>query len=162
VPIQQLQITSILGRFNGLAPDGYAIGLNIAYTTPRFMFQTYPKTWLDYYSGNGLIMSDPIVAWGFENAGTARWSELDDPAGVMAKAAEFGLAHGAVIVALSNDDRSICGFAKNAAEFTDAEIAELAENVAALHALTADLLQLAPETVAQLRKMSIMVTHPES
>jgi hypothetical protein len=73
-----------------------------------------------------------------------------------------GLAHGAVIVALSNDDRSICGFAKNAAEFTDAEIAELAENVAALHALTADLLQLAPETVAQLRKMSIMVTHPES
>ena len=107
-------------------------------------------------------MSDPIVAWGFENAGTARWSELDDPAGVMANAAEFGLAHGAVIVALSNDDRSICGFAKNAAEFTDAEIAELAENVAALHALTADLLQLAPETVAQLRKMSIMVTHPES
>jgi len=126
------------------------------------MFQTYPKIWLDYYSRNGLIMSDPMVAWGFENAGTARWSELDDPAGVMQKAAEFGLAHGAVIVALSDNDRSICGFAKNAAEFTDAEIAELAENVAALHALTADLSRLAPETVAQLPRMSIMVTHPET
>jgi LuxR family transcriptional regulator, quorum-sensing system regulator SdiA len=126
------------------------------------MFQTYPKIWLDYYSRNGMIMSDPTVAWGFENAGTARWSELDDPAGVMQKAAEFGLAHGAVIVALSDNDRSICGFAKNAAEFTDAEIAELAENVAALHALTADLSRLAPETVAQLRKMSIMVMHPET
>jgi LuxR family transcriptional regulator len=126
------------------------------------MFQTYPKIWLDYYSRNGLIMSDPMVAWGFENAGTARWSELDDPAGVMQKAAEFGLAHGAVIVALSDNDRSICGFAKNAAEFTDAEIAEFAQNVAALHALTADLSRLDPETVAQLRKMSIMVTHPET
>ncbi|MBR2574400.1 MAG: autoinducer binding domain-containing protein [Loktanella sp.] len=126
------------------------------------MFQTYPKIWLDYYSRNGMIMSDPTVAWGFENTGTARWSELDDPAGVMQKAAEFGLAHGAVIVALSDNDRSICGFAKNAAEFTDAEIAELAQNVAALHALTADLSRLDPETVAQLRKMSIMVTHPET
>lgn len=126
------------------------------------MFQTYPKIWLDYYSRNGLIMFDPMVAWGFENTGTARWSELDDSAGVMKKAAEFGLARGVVVVELSDDDRSICGFTKNAAEFTDAEIAELAENVAALHALTADLLRLDPETVTQLRKMSIMVTHPES
>lgn len=162
MPNKQPQITSILERFNGLAPNGYALGLNIAYTTPRFMFQTYPKIWLDYYSRNGLIMFDPMVAWGFENTGTARWSELDDSAGVMKKAAEFGLARGVVVVELSDDDRSICGFTKNAAEFTDAEIAELAENVAALHALTADLLRLDPETVTQLRKMSIMVTHPES
>ena len=162
MPIRQLQITNILGRFNSLVPDGYAIGLNIAYTTPRFMFQTYPKVWLDYYSCNGLLMSDPMVAWGFEHAGTARWSELDDPAGVMKKAAEFGLTHGAVVVALSDNDRSICGFAKASGEFTDSEIAELAENVTTLHNLTADLLRLEPDTVEQLRKMSIMVTHPQS
>lgn len=157
-----MQITSILERFNGLAPDGYALGLNIAYTTPRFMFQTYPKAWLDHYSRNGLLMTDPMVAWGFEHAGTARWSSLDDPAGVMQQAAEFGLTHGVVISEVSKDDRSICGFAKGPAEFSDAEIAELAENVRALHHLTADLLRLDPTTVDQLKKMSIMVTHPGS
>ncbi len=155
-----MQITSILERFNGLAPDGYALGLNIAYTTPRFMFQTYPKAWLDHYSRNGLLMTDPMVAWGFEHKGSARWSSLDDPAGVMQQAADYGLKHGVVIVEVSEDDRSICGFANGKAEFTDAEIAELAENVSALHHLTADVSQLEPATVDQLKKMSIMVTHP--
>ncbi|WP_026352205.1 autoinducer binding domain-containing protein [Yoonia vestfoldensis] len=162
MPATQLQITSILERFNGLAPDGYAIGLNIQYTTPRFMFQTYPKAWLDHYSRNGLLMSDPMVAWGFEHAGTARWSELSDPAGVMQKAAEFGLSYGVVITEVSEDDRSICGFARKSAEFTDAEIADLAKCVSALHAITADMSRLDPTTVDQLKKMSIMVTHPGS
>lgn len=157
-----MEITSILERFNGLAPDGYALGLNIAYTTPRFMFQTYPKSWLDHYSRNGLLMADPMVAWGFENTGSARWSALDDPNGVMQKAAEFGLTYGVVIAEMSEDDRSICGFANGSAEFSDDEIAALAENVRALHLLTTDLLRLDPATVEQLKKMSIMVTHPGS
>jgi LuxR family transcriptional regulator len=124
------------------------------------MFQTYRKAWLDHYSANGLIMADPMVAWGFEHSGSARWSELSDPSGVMKKAAEFGLTYGVVIAEVSDDDRSICGFANGAAEFTDAEIAELAENVSTLHSITADLSRLDPATVEQLKKMSIMVTHP--
>lgn len=126
------------------------------------MFQTYPKAWLDYYSGNGLIMADPMVAWGFENAGSARWSDLTDPTGVMKKAAEFGLHYGVVIAEVSDDDRSICGFANATGEFTDDQIAELAENVTTLHNITADLSRLDPATVDQLKKMSIMVTHPGS
>ena len=59
----QFEISETLDQLNQLAPTGYALGIHIEYTTPKFMFQTYPKAWLDYYSSNGLVMSDPMVAW---------------------------------------------------------------------------------------------------
>lgn len=158
----QLEISEILGKLNKQAPAGYALGLHISYTTPRFMFQTYPKPWLDYYSRNGLVMSDPMVAWGFENLGALRWSALEDPAGVMAKAGDFGMKYGIVVTAVSDDSRSICGFANAEREFTDPEIADIALNVTRLHDFTAEHSRLTPETVEQLKKMSIMVTHPGS
>lgn len=158
----QFKISETLGGLNTLAPAGYALGLHIAYTTPKFMFQTYPKAWLDYYSSNGLIMSDPMVVWGFENAGAQRWSQLDDPAGVMQKAKDFGMKSGVVVTASSGDSRSICGFANAEREFTDEEIAQLQADVSTLHENTADTAQLDHETVEQLKKMSIMVTHPGS
>ena len=156
----QSEISETLGTLNDLAPSGYALGIHIAYTTPKFMFQTYPKDWLDYYSSHGLVMSDPMVAWGFENTGSARWSSLEDPEGVMAKAAEYGLAYGLVVTVASDDSRSICGFAKSDSEFSDSEIAQITAAVQKIHDCTADTARLDPETVAQLKKMSIMVTHP--
>lgn len=158
----QIEINEILGDLNKQAPGGYALGLHIEYTTPRFMFQTYTKAWLDHYSSNGLIMSDPMVVWGFEHAGSSRWSDLDDPAGVMTQAAEFGMPYGVVIATTSDDIRSICGFANAEREFTDAEIAKLESDVVRLHEVTATQARLSPEIVDQLKKMSIMVTHPGS
>ena len=156
----QNQISETLGRIKTLAPAGYALGIHIAYTTPKFMFQTYPKDWLDYYSSKGLVMEDPMVAWGFENLGAARWSSLEDPSGVMKAAADHGLAYGLVVTVGDDESRSICGFAKSDAEFTDDEIAEISQAVANIHDATADTARLDPETVSQLKKMSIMVTHP--
>ncbi len=158
----QLEISEILGELNKQAPVGYALGLHIEYTTPRFMFQTYPKAWLDHYSSNGLIMSDPMVVWGFENSGSFRWSDLEDPAGVFTQAADFGMPYGVVIAAASDDIRSICGFANADREFTDAEIAKLEADVTRLHEFTATHARLSPEIVEQLKRMSIMVTHPGS
>lgn len=158
----QFEISKILGELNDLAPAGYALGFHIEYTTPKFMFQTYPKDWLDYYSSNGLIMSDPMVAWGFQEVGAKRWSELDDPAGVMTKAAEFGMPFGVVIATASDDSRTICGFARIGAEFADAEIAEIKERVLLIHENTAETAMLDAETIEQLKRMSIMVTHPGS
>ncbi len=158
----QFNISELLGNLGKLAPAGYALGLHIAYTTPKFMFQSYPKKWLDYYSQNGLVMSDPMVAWGFENVGTCRWSDLDDPAGVMQKAADHGMTHGVVCAIKTGESLSICGFARADREFTDEEISEIFNKVEYLHANTADKAQLLPETVQQLKNMSIMVTHPGS
>ncbi|MEL6682148.1 MAG: autoinducer binding domain-containing protein [Pseudomonadota bacterium] len=158
----QLEISEILGELNERAPAGYALGFHIEYTTPKFMFQTYPKDWLDYYSQNGLVMSDPMVAWGFEHTGHKRWSELDDPAGVMKQAADYGMKFGVVIAAEAGDHRSICGFANASGEFTDEEIAALETAVLQLHNSTAETAKLSPETVQQLKNMSILVTHPGS
>lgn len=158
----QLEISEILGELNSRAPAGYALGFHIEYTTPKFMFQTYPKNWLDYYSQNGLVMSDPMVAWGFENVGARRWSDLDDPAGVMKLAADHGMKFGVVITAASGESRSICGFANAEREFTDSEIVALEVAVGTLHDRTAEQAQLSAETVQQLKNMSILVTHPGS
>lgn len=160
MPQTQFEISQTLGDLGQLAPAGYALGLHIEYTTPMYMFQSYPKVWLDYYSQNGLVMSDPMVAWGFENTGSARWSDLEDPTGVLVKAASYGLSYGLVSATKSEDSLSICGFARNDREFSDSEIAIISEKIAFLHRSTANHAELTPETVKQLKKMSIMVTHP--
>lgn len=161
MPSSHLEICEILGELGGKAPAGYAIGLHINYTTPKFMFQTYPKSWLDYYSQNGLIMADPMVAWGFENAGTCRWSELEDPQGVMDKAAEFGLKYGLVCSDSSSGGLSIAGFAREDREFDDQEVDSIAQVLGRLHKATAETSALSDETISQLRNMSVLVTHPE-
>lgn len=158
----QFEISEVLGHLNKLAPTGYALGIHIQYTTPKFMFQTYPKTWLDYYSRNGLVMSDPMVAWAFEKVGAKRWSDLDDPAGVMEKAAEYGMTYGLVVSLASEDSRTICGFANADREFSDEEIAQIRAKVECIHNNTADTAKLDDNTVEQLKKMSIMVTHPSA
>lgn len=159
---KQFEISETLGQLNKLAPTGYALGIHIEYTTPKFMFQTYAKDWLDYYSSHGLVMSDPMVAWAFQEVGFQRWSDLDDPHGVMTKAAEFGMAFGLVVSIASDDSRTICGFANADREFSDEEIAEIEAHVANIHANTADTAQLDGNTIEQLKKMSVMVTHPGS
>jgi len=160
MPSSHLEICEILGELGEMAPAGYAIGLHITYTTPKFMFQTYKREWLEYYSQNGLIMADPMVAWGFENSGTCRWSSLTDPQGVMAKAAEFGLKYGVVCADNSNDSLSIAGFARGDREFDDAETEKVATTLARLHSETADAGALDDSTVKQLHAMSVLVTHP--
>ena len=119
----QLEIRHILGDLMDTATAGFALAFHVRFTTPSFLFQTYPKDWLDYYSQNGLVMSDPTVAWGFENTGAIGWSDLtaSDSAGVLAKAAEFGLKHGATCATGSDESRSIGSFARADRDFTDAE-----------------------------------------
>jgi LuxR family transcriptional regulator len=158
----QFEISEVLEQLGELAPAGYALGFHIAFTTPKFMFQSYPKPWLDYYSQNGLVMSDPMVAWGFEHTGTCRWSDLDDPAGVMKKAAEYGMPYGIVYASKTGDSLSICGFARSDREFSNDEIENISTMIENLHKSTADQAHLSPETIQELKNMSILVTHPGS
>lgn len=164
----QVEISAVLGELNELAPAGYAIGLQIEYTTPKFMFQTYSKAWLDVYAEKGLLMSDPTVAWGFEHVGHTRWSELrdNDPAGVLALAKEHGMAFGLQCACetaeIGDGIRSVGGFARGDRDFTDQEVDDISQRFNALHDSTESQAHLSDETVAQLRKMSILVTHPGS
>ncbi|MEO1639453.1 MAG: autoinducer binding domain-containing protein [Pseudomonadota bacterium] len=155
-------IGEMLSELHKIAPAGYALGVHMTHMAPKFVFQTYPKAWLDHYSANGLIMVDPMVAWGFENTGHERWSALDDASGVLKAAGEFGMKFGAVVVAESEASRSIGGFAHPDREFTDEELDALLQGVTAIHASTEDTAELSQETIDHLRKMAVMVTHPGS
>ena len=119
------QISELLGKLGEFAPEGYALGFHVQLTTTKFLFQTYRKDWLDHYSQNGLVMSDPIVAWSFENTGAKRWSDLDDPAGVLVTAAEYNMKYGVVCAISHGGTSSMAGCSRAEREYTDAEIDQL-------------------------------------
>lgn len=158
---QQAEIRDSLKKLKELAPSGFALAFHVRYTTPTFLFQTYPKAWLDFYSQNGLVLSDPTVAWGFENTGAARWSDLaaSDSAGVLVKAAEFGLKFGTTCAIEDSPNRSIGSFARADREFSDAENDEMVDLMSKMHEATANLKTLSPEIAAELRMMSVQFTH---
>lgn len=158
----KLNLSTRLGEFKNRALSGYAMGLHINFTTPTYFFQSYPRAWLDYYSKSGFLVNDPTVSWCFENTGVCRWSDMDDPAGVLTHAAEYGMKYGIVYATTTGGSHSMSGFARPDREYTDEEIAELVDRFEDLHMATRDQKALAPETIAQLKKMSILVTHPGS
>lgn len=156
------EIRRIMERLSEQSPSGFAIAFHIRYTTPDFLFQTYSKSWIDIYSQQGFVMHDPIVAWGFANTGTVRWSDLakDDPMGVLEQAAPYGLRFGFAWAVDRDGHRSVAGFARPDREFTDAEIAAISHDVTILHAQTARGDALSPETREELKQMSVAFTHP--
>lgn len=157
----QSEIRDTLADLKGIANAGYALAFHVRFTTPTFLFQTYPKDWLDYYSQNGLVMSDPTVAWGFENVGAISWSGLADAdsKGVLKSAGEYGLNFGTTCALEDDGSRSIGSFARNDREFTAQEQSTLMEKMENLHAAMANLKTLSPETANALRMMSVQFTH---
>ena len=79
------------------------------------------------------MLADPMVFWGFGNDGTIRWSDIDlpDPHGILGQAAEFGLKYGVAVALGPTSSRTIGGFARDDREFSDDEIAEIADDRAA-------------------------------
>lgn len=158
----QSKILDKLGLLKDLAPAGYALAMHVRFTAPTFLFQTYGREWLDHYSQQGLVMSDPTVLWGFENRGFVDWSELVsfDTANVLEQAASFGLGHGVTCSIGSEAQPSIGSFSRNDRPFTADEAQTLCEHLEALHQSTDNLEVLSPETAESLRTMSIRYTHP--
>jgi LuxR family transcriptional regulator len=157
----QEKISELIEKLHIASPAGFAVGLHVIFTTPRYMFQSYEKTWLDTYSRLGLVLRDPVVRWGFSNTGSIRWSGLadQDDTGVLDKAAEHGLRYGTVIAMVRSGSRSMGGFARSDREPTDQEIAELTADLTELHDLTQKVERLAPSVHETLKQMSIYLTH---
>ncbi len=151
-----------LVALKNLAPAGYAVALHVHFTAPTFLFQTYDREWLEYYSKKGLVMTDPTVHWGFENRGAVDWADLaeSDTQGVMTEAANYGLKFGMTCSFGDESRPSIGSFARGDRAFNPDEAQELGQHLADLHALTDNLKVLSPETAEALRKLSIEYTHP--
>ena len=154
-------VDATLSDLRTLAPDGFAIGLHITFSTPSFMFQTYPPDWMTHYTQEGLVLQDPTVLWGFANQGRIDWADLEDnsPARVMQQAADFGLIHGITIAFEEHDSLTIASFANRTRPFTEQEGIALENGVRRLHKTTAPDQNLSPQTIEALRARSIKLTH---
>jgi LuxR family transcriptional regulator, quorum-sensing system regulator SdiA len=154
-------ILSILASVDKVCSAGYAMALHISFATPRFLFQTYDREWMAYYSQNGLVMKDPTVRWGFENTGHILWSDLShlDTDNVLVTARKYGIHHGFTVSTGVQSSRSISSFARGDREFTPGEIAQICEMAEQLHLETADLKDLSAKDRDELKKISIEFTH---
>jgi len=147
-------------EMNKISPIGCAIGLHIEYTKATFMFESYPSDWISFYAENGLLLSDPTVAWGFQNDGSIDWSHLskDDPEGVLTKASAYGLKFGATCALELNELRSIGSFARRDRPFRQDEIDTLYNSVRSLCKLTADRSPLDQTIVSRLSDMGVKLS----
>jgi LuxR family transcriptional regulator len=155
-------IRTVLKRLEDQSPTGFAIAFHIRFTTPEFLFQTYPKAWIDLYSERGYVMSDPIVRWGFSETGIISWADLGawDDAGVLAESARFGMNHGVAISIEDGGTRSVAGFARDDRAFTDEEASRLQADVERLHQMTNSADGMSPAVREALHDLSVQMTHP--
>ncbi len=158
---QRASIAALLHDLDEKSPAGFAIALHLKFTTPTYLFQTYPKRWMDYYSSAGLVMHDPTVHWGLGNLGHIRWVDLEaiDPKGVLERAKDFGIMSGVAIAVLISGSRSIASFARADREYEDPEMSELEFHLSHLHRATMGLTQLSAEDRRALTDLSIRLTH---
>ncbi len=157
----QSDIKNMLSELKQISDAGFALAYEVNFTTPRYLFQTYPKPWLDHYSQNGLVMSDPTVQWGMENTGQVDWDLLrgNDTAGVLSAAAEHGLNYGMTCAAEVAGKRSLGSFARSDRPFSSDEVAKLTDGFENLRALLIQVEAISPETAAALRELSVSFTH---
>lgn len=130
-----------------LAPNGYFIGLRTRFAFPAEEVNALPTAWVELYSREKYFFGDPSLRWSFKHNGAIRWGELagDDPLGIIARSAEFGLRFGAVAsVREENGTRSFGLFFRPGREYTAFELEGLAGLISGLHAESAP-----PETLSQ-------------
>lgn len=158
---QRTSIATLLREFDQRSPAGFAIALHIRFTSPAYLFQTYPKRWMDHYSERGMVVNDPTVHWGVQNLGRIRWSDLEaiDSAGVLDEAKNYGLMNGVTVSILRDGTRTIASFARADRDYDDFEMDELEDLLLRLHRETADLPKLDPADREALRELSVRLTH---
>jgi LuxR family transcriptional regulator, quorum-sensing system regulator SdiA len=159
--ITRASVGALLHDLDRRSPAGCAIGLHIRFTTPRYMFQSYAKRWMDQYSGAGLVVLDPTVHWGLNNVGWVRWRDLEeiDSHGVFERARDYGIMNGVTIALLMGGSRSIASFARSDREYEPSEITELEAIFKELHCATSNLEALTADDRLALKELSVRLTH---
>jgi LuxR family transcriptional regulator len=129
------RLVALYTELDHLAPEGYAVGLHIRFASPLIYYSRYPSDWVEYYNANSYYLRDPLVFWGIGTTGIARWSEipLPDPFNVLKKAAAHGMNFGVVASCGPITSRSMAGICRSDREFSDSEMALLADITARLH-----------------------------
>lgn len=155
------KIRAALTRLVERSRSGFAIGLHLEYASPRYLFQTYPKSWSEVYSARGYLLYDPAVLWGLSETGSIAWSELSDrdDTGVLAHAAQFGMVFGVTISKDFGELRSLGSFARPDREFTDLEIKELDKELTSLHRLTHPSRGIDPSELSDIQEYLLGISN---
>jgi LuxR family transcriptional regulator, quorum-sensing system regulator SdiA len=113
--LRRAGVAALLHDLDQRSPAGCADRAAHPVHAARYMFQSYPKRWMDQYSGSGLIQLDPTVRWGMSNVGWILWGDLEaiDEHGVLERAKDFGLMNGLTVAVLIDGSRSIASFARS-------------------------------------------------
>lgn len=121
-----------------IAPLGYYLALRVGFAFPMEEVNALPTPWVEHYTRNRFMLSDPVIRWIYANTGAIRWSEIsfDDPRGILTQARQFGLQFGVAIAVFDNNSdgqRSFGTFVRADREFDDGEVHRLHAYVARLH-----------------------------
>lgn len=156
IKAERTQAVKAGSEFAILAPAGYYVALRIGFAFPLAEHNALPARWVDHYTRQNYMLDDPVMRWLYGHSGARRWSEiaLSDPRGILKEAAGYGLRYG---VAICFDDpgpkgqRSFGSFARMDREFTDDEIARLADSLEWLHVAMAPPTNLTRAELEALR-----------
>ena len=140
---------------------GFAVGLHLTFTTPRYMLQTYPAAWRNHYAREGLLLIDPTVHWGLANTGWTRWSALPVPPqrDILSEATAHGMPYGITVATLARGSRSIASLSRTDREFTAPEAEGICGLMDELHDLTFSIHTLPAPVDSLLRRLSILFSH---
>lgn len=140
-------------RLAELAPGGFFFALHIRFALPLLHHQTYPSGWTDLYTEEAYALRDPIIAWGFSQVGTKRWSEIDipDPFDILGQARQFGMNYGFAVSCGPMQSRTIASAARPDREFEDEEITQFAKLINQLHNITEPPKSLTDAQIEALR-----------
>lgn len=152
-------LIDLLEELSECAPMGYVLALHVGFHAPKMTFRTYPEAWSAEYAAQGFALQDPVVLWGLQNTGSARWNDIAPGHDIVLRAADHGLSYGVVHSIATGTSRSICSVARKDREFGPREIAKVASICDALH-LHGDAV-LTPDQMAQLHQANVVVTRAE-
>ena len=121
-----------------IAAAGHYIALRVGLMFPLEEMNQLPPTWVDHYTKNRFMLSDPVIRWIYANTGAIRWSAIDlpDPMRVLDQAQTFGMRFGVAVACFDGNkegQRSFGWFTRADREFEPAEIDALHDYVMALH-----------------------------
>ncbi|TCO72336.1 autoinducer binding domain-containing protein [Rhodovulum euryhalinum] len=135
------KLAELLSALDSLSDTGFALAIHIRFTRPLLLYQSYSSEWSEIYSEKGLMLTDPVVRWGLERTGVLSWDDpgLDDPAGVVPLARQYGLRNGITISTGPVTSRTISGHTRSSGPFQPDEISRLKCLVETVHEVTEGL-----------------------
>jgi LuxR family transcriptional regulator, quorum-sensing system regulator SdiA len=149
-----------LNQLASVSPAGFAIGLHLEFTTSKYIFQHYSRTWMEEYSRRGLILIDPDREVGDRE----RWVDPlvrprhDRHGGRAVRGRRLRAEVRCPIAVVGRSSRSLGSFASSEREFSEPEIAELSARLKHMHDSTADVEPESSEDL-KLKRLASSLAH---